>query len=115
MGTSIHVARDFSPYPAGRHLQDGPHSGEAFRENLLRPALKQGPVELVFDDVMGLPPSFLEEALGGLIRGGDFSLQDLERLLTIKAAVPRMQLHPDRAWSFIKRAAATSVLRPAAG
>lgn len=103
MGTSIHIARDFSPYPVGRYKPEGPFTGEVFRETLLRPALEKGPVELVFDDVMGLPPSFLEEALGGLVRSG-FRVEDLERLLTIRATNPRMKLHPERAWMFIRHA-----------
>jgi hypothetical protein len=65
----IVVARDFSPYPAGRYRKDGPFSGEAFREEILLPAVKKWSNVLVnIDGVAGLPSSFWEEVFGGLIR-----------------------------------------------
>src|SRR6185295_8614794 len=36
----IHVAGEFSKFPAGRYRADGPHSGQRFREEFLEPALR---------------------------------------------------------------------------
>lgn len=70
--TVINIAKDFGRYPAGRYLSDGPFSGEAFRDNLLVPALRNGTgeVEIELDGARGLASSFLEEAFGGLVRQG---------------------------------------------
>jgi len=78
----INIARDFGRYPAGRYLTDGPYSGQAFRENLLAPALRSGDgvVHIELDGARGLASSFLEEAFGGLVRGGFDSKTLLNRL-----------------------------------
>ncbi len=69
--TTIHIANDFSRYPSGRALIDGPYSGTKFRDENLKPALNQfAEVEIILDDVMGYPSSFIEEAFGGLVRDG---------------------------------------------
>ena len=36
----INIRRDFSRYPAGRYIGDGPYNGQRFREDFLIPALK---------------------------------------------------------------------------
>ncbi|MCA3080823.1 MAG: STAS-like domain-containing protein [Rhodocyclaceae bacterium] len=104
MATVINIAKDFSPFPGGRERSDGPHTGQAFREDFLAPALEKGHVTLVLDGVMGLPSSFFEEALGGLVRTR-FTLRQLRELLTIEAKTARMSLYPARGWDFIERAA----------
>ncbi|MBC8269432.1 MAG: STAS-like domain-containing protein [Rhodospirillaceae bacterium] len=84
MKTVIDVAKDFSPYPAGRYVDDGPYSGEAFREQNLVPALREGEKVIIqLDGSEGYGSSFLEEAFGGLVRGGYFSAQELNELLSI--------------------------------
>ena len=66
---TINIAKDFSPYPAGRTRNDGPFSGEAFRKDVLEPALAQNKeIALDIDGVAGLPSSFWEEVFGGLVR-----------------------------------------------
>ena len=67
----IYIEKEFSKYPAGRYINDGDSSGQAFRESHLVPALKDNrfsTVLVVFDGVAGFGSSFLEEAFGGLIR-----------------------------------------------
>ncbi len=66
---TIRIA-DFSVTPGGRFYKDGPNSGQAFRDQHLIPAFERSneEVTVVLDDVAGLPPSFLEEAFGGLVR-----------------------------------------------
>lgn len=68
----INIARDFSRFPAGRFLSDGPFSGEAFRNQYLLPVLRSGEaiVTIELDGVRGYGSSFLEEAFGGLVREG---------------------------------------------
>jgi hypothetical protein len=83
----INVARDFSRYPAGRYLEDGPHSGQAFRENHLRPVLNSDAEKIVveLDGARGYGSSFLEEAFGGLVRSG-FEASDLLKRLDLKSS-----------------------------
>jgi hypothetical protein len=67
----INVARDFSRYPAGRYLEDGPANGQLFREKILIPALKESKVLTIeLDGTRGYGSSFLEEAFGGAVREG---------------------------------------------
>jgi hypothetical protein len=67
----VSVARDFSKYPAGRYVTDGPASGEAFRERFLLPAMSSGDaLTIELDGTRGYGSSFLEEAFGGLVRKG---------------------------------------------
>ena len=70
--STIRVA-DSVRAPGGRYEKDGPHSGEWYRETVLRPALEQAigsGEELVveLDGTSGYGSSFLEEAFGGLVR-----------------------------------------------
>lgn len=69
----IKISKDFSETPGGRKREDGPHSGEEFREDLLIPnyikAKKQNEELIInLDGGYGYPTSFLEEAFGGLAR-----------------------------------------------
>ena len=69
----INIAEEFSRFPGARYKKDGTHSGEEFREKLLRPrfkdALEQGRKLFVnLDGAEGYATSFLEEAFGGLAR-----------------------------------------------
>lgn len=69
--TVINVARDFSKYPAGRYVDDGPASGQFFRQKFLIPALKESkPMSIELDGTRGYGSSFLEEAFGGAVREG---------------------------------------------
>jgi hypothetical protein len=69
----IKVARDFTKTPGGRFKSEGPYSGEEFRDTILKnkylEATQKG--EKLFVDLDGCrayPPSFLDEAFGGLAR-----------------------------------------------
>ena len=106
----IRIAEDFSPYPAGRSKSDGPATGERFREEFLAPSLREGSVKLILDNVAGLPSSFLEEAIGGLIRHG-FSLSDLERNLIIVAETSRMKGYPEIARKYMLEEACRSSIK----
>jgi hypothetical protein len=74
----INIAKDFSPFPAGRYVVEGPFSGEAFRIQHLMPALNSGEkIRIIFDGGFGYGSSFLEESFGGLIRSGRYKNQDI--------------------------------------
>lgn len=77
--TQISLAKDFSVFPAGRYRRNAKHSGEAFRDDILYPALqKADQVQVVLDGTRGFNPSFLEEAFGGLIRVRGMTKADLD-------------------------------------
>lgn len=65
----VDVGVDFTRFPAGRTLSDGPYCGAVFRDRFLRPRLDKGESVMVkLDSALGYGSSFLEEAFGGLIR-----------------------------------------------
>lgn len=87
----ISIARDFSRAPAGRHISDGPNSGEKFRDQLLVPALrKYNHVVLDLDGTRGMGSSFLEEAFGGLRRVAGFSGSELATKLKLVTRDPSL-------------------------
>ncbi|MBT8419231.1 MAG: STAS-like domain-containing protein [Gammaproteobacteria bacterium] len=80
----LNIAKDFSPYPAGRVATDGPYSGQRFRGELLEPAMKEGKELMIeLDGTRGYGSSFLEEAFGGLVRAG-YPSKTILSLLTFK-------------------------------
>ena len=90
----IDVAKDFSTHPAGRYKTDGSASGEAFRDNLLIPKLKEvikyntlntnkEKLYVNFNGVMMAGGSWIEEAFGGAIRESDIRPFDLFDLIEI--------------------------------
>ena len=81
----VNLAADFSRYPAGRFLDDGPFSGQAFRARFLVPRLRGGESVVVeLDGTRGYGSSFLEEAFGGLVREG-FSAETVLQLVTFES------------------------------
>lgn len=85
---SLSIAKDFSEFPAGRIPDDGPNSGQRFRDDYLAPALKDAIknsdiVEVNLDGTMGYGSSFLDEAFGGLVREHGLNKDDIFRCLNI--------------------------------
>ncbi len=65
----INIARDFSDAPGARYYDDGPNSGQEFREKILEPAFKaEDKITVILDGTEGYATSFLEESFGGLAR-----------------------------------------------
>lgn len=99
--TQLSIAKNFSEFPAGREPEDGPFSGERFREELLAPLLTNTDdvVEVDLDGTMGYGSSFLEEAFGGLVRKYRLSFPKLKE---------RLRLHDTRViyekmvWQYIR-------------
>lgn len=99
----ISISKEFSEFPAGRFIEDGPFSGERFRDELLAPALNEfDQVTVNIDGTLGFGSSFLEEAFGGLIRVHKFSVNELNSKLII---VGSMETYKRRIWSYIQSAA----------
>ena len=75
-------------YPAGRFAEDGPFSGARFREEVLAPKLNNmspgESLEVTLDGVAGAGSGFIEEAFGGLVRGG-FTKDFLAKHLVVSA------------------------------
>jgi len=83
----IVVATDFSRFPAGRFLTDGPFSGERFREDFLVKSLQDdGAVEIDLDGVVGYGSSFLEEAFGGAVRKLGLSSAAINKKIQLRSS-----------------------------
>ena len=83
----LNIGKDFSPYPSGRFQEDGPASGELFREACLWPRIEKlqhgERLNIVLDDeVEGYGSSFLTEGFAGIVKYGymrpDILLSKLE-------------------------------------
>ena len=76
---TINIGQQFSRFPSGRYEKNGSTSGEAFRKNLLEPALRRNgeSIRVVMDGTIGYGSSFLEEAFGGLVRVAGFNANDI--------------------------------------
>ena len=69
----LNIAREFTLFPGPRFRTEGEHSGQEFREDLLRPRFLDaqragGVLHVDLDGTVGYATSFLEEAFGGLAR-----------------------------------------------
>jgi len=79
----------WSDLPAGRYRDDGPNSGEAFREDVLAPALRDNDsVTLDLNEVYGLASSWTEEVFGGLVRINKFTPEQLQKRLDLSLNSP---------------------------
>lgn len=82
----INIAREFSEFPVGRYLADGPDTGERFRiEFLDEPMSKREPLTIELSGTDGYGSSFLDEAFGGVVRKFKLSQHETESLLTFEA------------------------------
>ncbi|SJM92554.1 STAS-like domain-containing protein [Crenothrix polyspora] len=98
----ITIAKDFSRYPAGRYLSDGPCSGTKFREEFLIDTLNRNQhADIIFDGARGYGSSFLEEAFGGLVRLGFSKSKILEAFTFISNNDPTI---PDEIIDYIDEA-----------
>lgn len=88
---TINIATDYTKKPGGRHIDEGPFSGEDFRINILRPKYleakeKNEVITVVLDGGFGYATSFLEEAFGGLVR--EFSDPDILKIRIVSDEEP---------------------------
>jgi hypothetical protein len=91
---------DFTRTPGARYRADGPFSGQEYREDHLVPAYERAVaqgvrVHIGLDGVDGHPPSFLEEAFGGLARvyGADAVLARFKFGCDSQAIISRIVMH----------------------
>lgn len=64
---TIDFASEYTCFPGGRYRQDGPYSGEEFRERFLEPFFESSDRIIVdINRVIGIPYSFIDEAFGKL-------------------------------------------------
>jgi len=104
---SIDVGSEFTPFPAGRHREDGRYSGQAFRENVLLGSLSDGLIVTVYlDSAVGYGSSFLEEAFGGLIRSHELTFHQLKKQLNLKSTDKYLI---EEIWGYIEDAAQTEL------
>jgi hypothetical protein len=105
---TIRIAVDYSETPLGRYPEDGDFNGTRFRDEFLRPALRdEDEVVVDIDGVEGYGSSFLDEAFGGLVREGYFDAKALQQKLKIKCADPDYGIYRDLIWKYIREAKAT--------
>lgn len=84
------IAKEYTNLPGGRYKKDGDFSGEDFRDTILikliEECLKKSDELIInLDGAYGFPPSFLEEAFGGLIRKYDYDGLELKKVLKFVA------------------------------
>lgn len=106
--TSISLVA-FSPSLSGRYRSDGDGSGEAFREDILVPAinaaLKIGNrVEVEIDSPLGISGAFLDEAFGGLISKGHFTREQIAQTMIITTREAIMEIFARMAIRYIQKA-----------
>jgi hypothetical protein len=106
---TLSIGKDFSLDPLGRFRSDGDTSGEAFREDCLRPAINGlGPNEkllIVLDDgVVGYGSSFLAEGFSGMVRYGYIRSDELLDKIEFSYSDPDFEFYKDRIIEYIKSA-----------
>ena len=89
MTLRISVRDDFSRFPAGRFITDGPHSGQKFREDVLVPRIadaktRHEKLHIQLDGTLGYGSSFLEEAFGGLIRNRRLTVREFFEIVVLE-------------------------------
>lgn len=85
------IAKEFTDTPGPRLIIEGPFSGELFLRDVLLPKFKEAvekKVNLVIDldGTFGYPPSFLDEAFGGLVKETQMKKNQILKYLIIKSS-----------------------------
>lgn len=82
----IYLAREWSPLPAGRNINENEYNGQDFRTKFLEPSLKEFDVVTVdIEGVIHMTSSFMEEAFAGLVRERVIEPGEFERRVKIVA------------------------------
>jgi len=104
----INIGSDFSRDPAGRGDKNGKDNGKAFRETVLKKAVRnlhegEKLVVILDDDVDGYGSSFLSEGFGGMVKCGYIKPDKLLDILVFKYKNPDFEFFERRIKMFIKK------------
>lgn len=87
------IAKEFTDVPGPRKKSEGKYSGELFRETILIPKFQEARTKSVkliidLDGTFGYPPSFLDEAFGGLVEATKLKRDEILKTLVIHSSRP---------------------------
>jgi hypothetical protein len=105
----LNVGKDFSTDPIGRFRTDGDRSGEAFREDLLKPKLQtlkddEVLVIVIDDGIESYGSSFLSEGFAGLVKYGYFTKEKLLQIIDIRYANEDFEFFKNKIIEYINAA-----------
>ena len=102
---TLNLAKQFSPYPAGRYPADGEFNGQDFRDHVLLPMLNKAQlVRVNIDGVATLPSSFWEETWGGMVRMKRVDKKVAQARFEVVTTDPDLQRYVDLARTFLSEA-----------
>lgn len=114
----INIGKDFARYPSGRYLaEDGPFCGEAFRENILWPAIakleENEKLKVILDDhVDGYGSSFLTEGFAGIVKYGYMTSDRLVEALIFEFSDDDFEFYKKKIIQYIQEAQYSSKSYP---
>lgn len=102
----LNIVLEYTDLPGGRYIRQGSHSGEDFRENLLKSKYEyclanNEKLIINFDGGYGYASSFLEEAFGGMVRQGYDAKDMIKRIVFVTEDEPELE---KRCIKYIKEA-----------
>lgn len=106
---TLNIGKDFSEIPAGRFKTDGPYSGEAFREDLLKGKINslgenEKLIIIIDDGVEGYGSSFLTEGFAGMVKYGYIENVALLEKIEIDFQDKDFEFYKNRIIEYIKKA-----------
>lgn len=99
----LNIVKEYTDLPGGRYIRQGSHSGEDFRETILKKKYdyclaNDEKLIINFDDSYGYASTFLEEAFGGMVRQGYNGREMIKKIVFITEDEPSLK---DRCIKFI--------------
>jgi len=106
---TLNIGKDFSIDPIGRYRSDGNRSGETFREDYLKPALKtlepEEKLEIIIDDgVESYGSSFLSEGFAGMVKYGFITNSELLEKIEITYTNSDFDFYKNKIIEYINKA-----------
>lgn len=91
MSLIYNISTEFTDTPGPRLIAEGKFSGELFLKDILLPKFneaKSNNYKLIIDldGTFGYPPSFLDEAFGGLVKATSLNKKEILKYLEIKSS-----------------------------